>query len=126
MAEVTAIGKAVIFIPYPFAADNHQVLNARALAETGAAEMIVVSMGVDDPADIQRIEPQSPNRLEEEIHRLRETCVQKDQSLSAIDQMGRDVLVPHIVQVIHYAKRLGEILPRPDDYRSLLCHHQKI
>jgi UDP-N-acetylglucosamine--N-acetylmuramyl-(pentapeptide) pyrophosphoryl-undecaprenol N-acetylglucosamine transferase len=41
VAEVTAVGKAVIFIPYPFAADNHQVLNARALVETGAAEMIL-------------------------------------------------------------------------------------
>lgn len=41
VAEVTAIGKGVIFIPYPFAADNHQVLNARSLADSGAAEMIL-------------------------------------------------------------------------------------
>ncbi len=41
LAEVTAVGKGVIFIPYPFAADNHQVLNARTLANTGAAEMIL-------------------------------------------------------------------------------------
>lgn len=40
VAETTALGKGVIFIPYPFAADNHQVLNALALAEKGAAEMI--------------------------------------------------------------------------------------
>jgi UDP-N-acetylglucosamine--N-acetylmuramyl-(pentapeptide) pyrophosphoryl-undecaprenol N-acetylglucosamine transferase len=40
VAEVTAMGKGVIFIPYPYAADDHQFLNARALAETGAAEMI--------------------------------------------------------------------------------------
>lgn len=40
VAEVTAIGKSVIFIPFPFAADNHQVINARTLAEAGAAEMI--------------------------------------------------------------------------------------
>lgn len=40
VAELTAIGKGVIFIPFPFAADNHQVLNARTLAEAGAAEMI--------------------------------------------------------------------------------------
>ncbi|MBW1821536.1 MAG: UDP-N-acetylglucosamine--N-acetylmuramyl-(pentapeptide) pyrophosphoryl-undecaprenol N-acetylglucosamine transferase, partial [Deltaproteobacteria bacterium] len=31
----------VIFIPFPFAADNHQVLNARTFTETGAAEMIL-------------------------------------------------------------------------------------
>jgi len=41
VAEVTALGKAVIFIPFPYAADNHQVLNARMLADEGAAEMIV-------------------------------------------------------------------------------------
>ena len=41
VAEVTAIGKGVIFIPFPFAADDHQVLNARALEKAGAAEMIL-------------------------------------------------------------------------------------
>ncbi len=41
VAEVTATGKGVIFIPYPFAADNHQALNARTLADAGAAEMIL-------------------------------------------------------------------------------------
>ncbi|MDO9566489.1 MAG: undecaprenyldiphospho-muramoylpentapeptide beta-N-acetylglucosaminyltransferase [Candidatus Desulfaltia sp.] len=41
VAEVAAIGKGVIFIPYPFAADNHQVLNAGSLENAGAAEMIL-------------------------------------------------------------------------------------
>jgi len=41
VAEVTAMGKAVIFIPFPFAADNHQALNADTLASRGAAEMIL-------------------------------------------------------------------------------------
>ncbi len=40
VAEVTAMGKAVIFIPFPFAADNHQTLNAATLVRQGAAEMI--------------------------------------------------------------------------------------
>jgi UDP-N-acetylglucosamine--N-acetylmuramyl-(pentapeptide) pyrophosphoryl-undecaprenol N-acetylglucosamine transferase len=40
VAEIKAIGKGVIFIPFPFAADNHQVLNARSLEEAGAAMMI--------------------------------------------------------------------------------------
>ncbi|MCG6972798.1 MAG: undecaprenyldiphospho-muramoylpentapeptide beta-N-acetylglucosaminyltransferase [Desulfobacterales bacterium] len=40
VAEISALGKGVIFIPFPFAADNHQVMNARALVSTGAAEMI--------------------------------------------------------------------------------------
>jgi len=41
VAEVKAIGKGVIFIPFPFAADDHQVLNARSLVDAGAAEMIL-------------------------------------------------------------------------------------
>ncbi|MBL0700024.1 MAG: undecaprenyldiphospho-muramoylpentapeptide beta-N-acetylglucosaminyltransferase [Desulfosarcina sp.] len=41
VAELTALGKGTLFIPYPFAADNHQVLNALSLAEAGAAEMIL-------------------------------------------------------------------------------------
>lgn len=40
VAEITALGKAVIFIPFPFAADDHQVFNARSLTDKGAAEMI--------------------------------------------------------------------------------------
>lgn len=41
IAEITALGKAAIFIPFPYAADNHQVLNAGSLSEQGAAEMII-------------------------------------------------------------------------------------
>jgi UDP-N-acetylglucosamine--N-acetylmuramyl-(pentapeptide) pyrophosphoryl-undecaprenol N-acetylglucosamine transferase len=40
VAEITAMGKAAIYIPFPYAADNHQVLNAESLAAAGAAEMI--------------------------------------------------------------------------------------
>jgi UDP-N-acetylglucosamine--N-acetylmuramyl-(pentapeptide) pyrophosphoryl-undecaprenol N-acetylglucosamine transferase len=41
VAEVTAMGKPAIFIPYPFAADDHQRLNAQTLVDQGAAEMIL-------------------------------------------------------------------------------------
>ncbi len=41
VAEITALGKAAIFIPFPHAADNHQVLNAADLVQAGAAEIIV-------------------------------------------------------------------------------------
>ena len=35
--ELAIAGKPAIFIPYPFAADNHQELNAREMAAAGAA-----------------------------------------------------------------------------------------
>jgi UDP-N-acetylglucosamine--N-acetylmuramyl-(pentapeptide) pyrophosphoryl-undecaprenol N-acetylglucosamine transferase len=41
VAEITALGKAVIFVPFPYAADDHQVLNAGRLSDEGAAEMII-------------------------------------------------------------------------------------
>lgn len=39
VAELAITGKPAVFIPYPFAADNHQELNARAMADAGAALM---------------------------------------------------------------------------------------
>lgn len=41
LAELTALGKPAILIPYPYAAGNHQELNARKLLEMGAAKMIL-------------------------------------------------------------------------------------
>jgi UDP-N-acetylglucosamine--N-acetylmuramyl-(pentapeptide) pyrophosphoryl-undecaprenol N-acetylglucosamine transferase len=39
VAELAIIGKPAVFIPYPFAADNHQEINAREMADAGAALM---------------------------------------------------------------------------------------
>jgi UDP-N-acetylglucosamine--N-acetylmuramyl-(pentapeptide) pyrophosphoryl-undecaprenol N-acetylglucosamine transferase len=39
VAELAIAGKPAIFIPYPFAADNHQEINAREMADAGAALM---------------------------------------------------------------------------------------
>jgi UDP-N-acetylglucosamine--N-acetylmuramyl-(pentapeptide) pyrophosphoryl-undecaprenol N-acetylglucosamine transferase len=43
VAEITAIGKPAILIPFPYASDNHQELNARRLVQSQAAEMILES-----------------------------------------------------------------------------------
>jgi UDP-N-acetylglucosamine--N-acetylmuramyl-(pentapeptide) pyrophosphoryl-undecaprenol N-acetylglucosamine transferase len=40
IAELTALGKPAILIPYPYAAHNHQEHNASALKRHGAAELI--------------------------------------------------------------------------------------
>ncbi len=41
IAEVTALGKPAVLIPYPFAADNHQEKNAREMETVGAARVVL-------------------------------------------------------------------------------------
>ena len=53
LAELTACGRPAILIPYPYAAANHQVVNAAALAAKGAALMIEERSLV--PADLGRL-----------------------------------------------------------------------
>jgi UDP-N-acetylglucosamine--N-acetylmuramyl-(pentapeptide) pyrophosphoryl-undecaprenol N-acetylglucosamine transferase len=40
VAEVSALGKPAIFIPFPHASDDHQVINARNLVDAGASDLI--------------------------------------------------------------------------------------
>ncbi len=40
LAEVMAVGRASILVPYPYAAGNHQMYNALAMERLGAAEII--------------------------------------------------------------------------------------
>ncbi len=40
VAEITAAGKPAIFVPFPHAADDHQRVNAEALARAGAAVVV--------------------------------------------------------------------------------------
>jgi UDP-N-acetylglucosamine--N-acetylmuramyl-(pentapeptide) pyrophosphoryl-undecaprenol N-acetylglucosamine transferase len=40
VAEITAAGKLAIFVPFPRAADDHQRVNAEALAQAGAAVVL--------------------------------------------------------------------------------------
>lgn len=41
ITEVSIVGKPAIFIPFPFATENHQEYNARVLADAGAAKIIL-------------------------------------------------------------------------------------
>ena len=48
IAELAAIGRPAILVPYPFATDDHQTCNARALAGVGAA-WLMPQDGLDAP-----------------------------------------------------------------------------
>ncbi|WP_054694769.1 UDP-N-acetylglucosamine--N-acetylmuramyl-(pentapeptide) pyrophosphoryl-undecaprenol N-acetylglucosamine transferase [Desulfosarcina cetonica] len=41
VAELAVMGKAALFVPFPFATDNHQEYNARLLVDQGAALMVL-------------------------------------------------------------------------------------
>jgi UDP-N-acetylglucosamine--N-acetylmuramyl-(pentapeptide) pyrophosphoryl-undecaprenol N-acetylglucosamine transferase len=41
VSELMALGKPAIFIPFPFAANNHQELNARHVSNAGGGEVIL-------------------------------------------------------------------------------------
>lgn len=67
LAELTSIGKASILVPYPHAAADHQMKNARSLQAAGAAEVIddsdiaerlgpAVMRLIQDPAVCRRME----------------------------------------------------------------------
>ena len=70
-AEVAAAGKAAIFIPFPFATDDHQRKNAEAFERAGAGRLIVqkeltgerlaeeVLRLVENPGEIDRMEEAS-------------------------------------------------------------------
>lgn len=47
VAELCVAGKPTVFVPYPFAAEDHQTVNARHLVEKGAALMVKDSEAAD-------------------------------------------------------------------------------
>lgn len=48
LAEIAAVGRPAVLVPYPHAADNHQYLNAKAFEDAGAA-VIVPDARLDGP-----------------------------------------------------------------------------
>jgi UDP-N-acetylglucosamine--N-acetylmuramyl-(pentapeptide) pyrophosphoryl-undecaprenol N-acetylglucosamine transferase len=49
IAEITALGRASVLVPYPYATDDHQTRNARGAVEAGAA-MLVADSELDTDA----------------------------------------------------------------------------
>lgn len=83
VAELSVLGKGVIFIPFPFAADNHQVLNARALTNAGAAEMIL-QKDLNGKVIAERIEHYASNHIELSIMESKIKNFGKPDAASAI------------------------------------------
>jgi UDP-N-acetylglucosamine--N-acetylmuramyl-(pentapeptide) pyrophosphoryl-undecaprenol N-acetylglucosamine transferase len=75
-AEIAAAGKAAIFIPFPFATDDHQRRNAEAFERVGAARMILQK-------------ELTPARLAEELNRLIEHPEEIDRMEESSRGLGR-------------------------------------
>jgi UDP-N-acetylglucosamine--N-acetylmuramyl-(pentapeptide) pyrophosphoryl-undecaprenol N-acetylglucosamine transferase len=76
VAEVAAAGKAAVFVPFPFATDDHQRKNAEAFARVGAARMVLQK-------DL------TPARLAEELRRLIDDPGAIDRMEEASRKLGR-------------------------------------
>ncbi|HKQ04235.1 MAG TPA: undecaprenyldiphospho-muramoylpentapeptide beta-N-acetylglucosaminyltransferase [Blastocatellia bacterium] len=76
VAEVAAAGKAAIFVPFPFATDDHQRKNAEAFERVGAARMILQK-------DL------TPARLADVLQQLLDNPGALDQMEAASRQLGR-------------------------------------
>lgn len=76
VAEVAAAGKAAIFIPFPFATDDHQRKNAEAFERVGAGRMILQN-------DL------TPARLAGELNRLINQPDEIDRMEEASRSLGR-------------------------------------
>ncbi len=47
VAELCVVEKPVVFVPYPFAAEDHQTVNAKTLVQKGAACMVSDSEAIE-------------------------------------------------------------------------------
>jgi UDP-N-acetylglucosamine--N-acetylmuramyl-(pentapeptide) pyrophosphoryl-undecaprenol N-acetylglucosamine transferase len=95
VAEIRAAGKAAIMIPLPFAADDHQRKNARAMEEAGAAVMI-------DPDDL------SGERLAGAIESLLEDV----QRLEGIEANAKRLAV------VDAERRVADLIERAAGHRE--------
>lgn len=66
LAELTALGRPSILLPYPFHKDQHQLANANQLADVGAAEIVIdeIDPARNAPRLLRALEHAVPNRTD--------------------------------------------------------------
>jgi UDP-N-acetylglucosamine--N-acetylmuramyl-(pentapeptide) pyrophosphoryl-undecaprenol N-acetylglucosamine transferase len=82
VSELAAVGRPAVLIPYPFAADDHQTVNARALAAAGAALVFPQAELTADrlAAEISRLanEPDTLKRMQNAMQSLGRPSAARD------------------------------------------------
>ncbi len=94
LAELTAVGRAAILIPYPYAAGNHQELNAQRLAEMGAARVIL-----DHELD--------PETLARGIRDLYESAGTRNEMQQSSGSLGKPDAAQRVADVVMSLVRRG-------------------
>jgi UDP-N-acetylglucosamine--N-acetylmuramyl-(pentapeptide) pyrophosphoryl-undecaprenol N-acetylglucosamine transferase len=85
IAELTVLGKPSILVPYPYAADDHQRVNAEVLEQNGAARVIL-------DAEL------TPERASEEIHALMADRTRLEAMARAAAALGKPGATRAVVQ----------------------------
>ncbi len=92
VAEVAAVGRAAIFVPFPFAADDHQRANAESLSRSGAAICIMQREATSE-------------RLASDIASLLEDTARREAMANAARRMGRPHAARDIAEdLLHLAR----------------------
>jgi UDP-N-acetylglucosamine--N-acetylmuramyl-(pentapeptide) pyrophosphoryl-undecaprenol N-acetylglucosamine transferase len=88
VAEIAAIGRASVLVPFPHAADDHQAKNAMALAELGGSVCIR-----QEAADASRIAAEVSALLADDEKRVRMATAARDHGRPhAAEDVARDLL----------------------------------
>jgi UDP-N-acetylglucosamine--N-acetylmuramyl-(pentapeptide) pyrophosphoryl-undecaprenol N-acetylglucosamine transferase len=88
LAEITALGRPSLLMPYPHHRDQHQVANARVLVELGAARML-----------LDRVEPQRNGPLlSEQLCRLMSDEAEYTRLAGAAQRIGTTTAARMIAQ----------------------------
>lgn len=95
VAEVAALGRPAVFVPYPHAADDHQLANARPLADHGAATIV-------------REEELTPERVAAEVGRLLADGTLRARRAERARSLGRPDAAARVVDLVLGLAERGE------------------
>ncbi len=95
IAEITAIGRASVLVPYPYATDDHQTLNARSVAEAGGA-LVFADADVESDA------------FAEAVMMLLEDRVRREEMARAAATLGRRDAGDRVAALATGVQDLGE------------------
>jgi UDP-N-acetylglucosamine--N-acetylmuramyl-(pentapeptide) pyrophosphoryl-undecaprenol N-acetylglucosamine transferase len=88
VAEISALGRAAIFVPFPHAADDHQAKNALSLAEIGGGVCLR-----QDSLDDERLAAEITSLLEDDSRRVRMADAAREHGRPhAAEDVARDLL----------------------------------